>query len=217
MDKNSVKDIINDMLDNKLDEALEKRHKNIPKYWFTDELDGKVFDELAILAMTPASEIDTSQYVQPKYQKYVTSIEFNYKQDAGILSSSVFIVIHITPVAKEALLAKQLAEAKRVRDKKVTKATEEIHDLIFHLLEDKLVQAVSDGDNEVRIVKYLTEGISSEALKKVLKLSDVGELSANDSPYIPSVIQPYLESFRVTYHNNIGDDPYLILQFTIKD
>ena len=214
MDKNSVKDIINDMLDNELDEALEKKHKNIPKYWFIDELDGKVFDELAILAMTPASEIDTSQYVQPKYQKYVTSIEFNYKQDAGILSSSVFIVIHITPVAQEAVLAKQLADAKRVRDQLEAKATEEIRDAIFHSLGDKLVQAISNGDNEVKLTMYPVIDLSPEAIKQAYKITDSRELPANSSLYIPSIFQPYIETFMVNYTRE--GTPIVSFKFTLK-
>lgn len=214
MDKNSVKDIINDMLDNELDEALEKGHKNIPNYWFIDELDGKVFDELAILAMTPASEIDTSQYVQPKYQKYVTNIEFNYKQDAGILSSSVFIVIHITPVAQEAVLAKQLADAKRAREQLKTKAAEEIHDLILHSLGDKLVQAISNGDNEVNLTMYPVMNLSPEALKHAYRMSHAGKFSANGSPYIPSVFKPYLEGFTVSCDSEYSSASF---KFTFKD
>lgn len=214
MDKNSVQDIINDMLDNELEEALEKGHKNIPKYWFIDELDGKVFDKMAILAMTPASEIDTSQYVSPKYQKYVTSIELSYKQGAGILNSSVFTVIHITPVAQEAVLAKELAEAKRVRDQNVTKATKEIHDAIFRLLGDKLVQAVSNGDNEVSITMYPVMNLSPETLKHAYKMSHAGKLPTSGSPYIPSMFQPYLETFMVS-----GDSEYspASFKFTLKD
>ena len=214
MDKNSVKGIINDMLDNELEEALEKGHKNIPKYWFIDELDGKVFDELAILAMTPASEIDTSQYVQPKYQKYVTSIEFNYKQDAGILSSSVFIVIHITPVAQEAVLAKQLADAKRVRDQLGAKATKEIRDLILHLAGDNLVQAISNGDNEFSLTMYPVMNLSPEALKHAYKMSRAGKFTANGSPYIPSVFKPYLEDFTVSCDSEYSPASF---KFTLKD
>ena len=217
MDKNSVQDIINDMLDNELDEALEKRHKNIPKYWFIDELDGKVFDELVILAMMPASEVDTNKYVSPKYQKYVTSIEFNYKQGAGILSSSVFVVIHITPVAQEAVLAKQLADAKRVRDQLGAKATKEIRDLIFRLLEDKLVQAVSDGSSSVFINNYPITNLSSEAHKQIYDMEDGSKLHAHGNPYIPSIFQPYLDTFTVSCGYKLGGNLYLTINFNIKD
>lgn len=116
----------------------------------------------------------------------------------------------------EQQLASKLEKAKRTRDKNMNKVTEELHDLILPLLEDKLVQALASGDSSVSTGQCSIDCLSTEAAIQLNELSKAGDLPVSGSKYIPSVFQPYLESFSVFLGYPDGE---LVFSFTfvIKD
>lgn len=118
----------------------------------------------------------------------------------------------------EQQLASKLAEAKRTREQRAKLAVEEIKAVLFPLLADRLERTLAYGGNELIIGHYDTNNLSSITTRHLLELAVMEQPEqASGSKYIPSVFQPYLDTFKVGYNRDKEGTLYFSFVFIIKD
>lgn len=120
--------------------------------------------------------------------------------------------------AYEQELASKLEKAKRTREQRAKLAVEEIKAVLLPLLADRLERALANGDDKITIGRYDTDNLSIMAIKQLLKLAVMEQPEqASVSKYIPSVLRPYLGTFKVHKHRDrITGILYFSFEFIIK-